>query len=529
MSEFSVQIFDRSGEMPLTIADVSFEVQRYSFSAIGGPRQATVTVNGASRALWDLIEWLRAPVEIYDRRQSAVWWGYLAGVELNSEAIRVKVTLDGMANRAAVAYAHVEVGSESAGVRATTAWQQNDDSAAIYGIKELLAQIGTASGEQATAARDALLADKHYPVVEVEILPRTGGTDDAILHLRGWWETLGWRYYSQLAGKEAHEADGAGVQDMGRTSANQRVGQGIQLASAAGWEAAAARVKLRKVGSPTDTVIVDVCANAGGLPGGVLVSGSAEAANISTTIGWHTFNFAALPGGGFQFLQPGTTYWLVVKRSGAVSNDHYYQVDVDEGLAYARGVMRLWNGSAWVSRAPDADLNFQVLGGRETTLQIADIVAAGGQFLRGTLVENRSNVISNPYRRGDNTALHEIEELLRSGTADGMRLLAQVNRNREVVIALEAQRDAYMVDLLVRRDGTVENRWGDPYYAQTCPVGVWAQLKDVIPSSLDMSRLADASLFFVEDAEYDALRGVYVPTARGQRQPHELASKLVEG
>lgn len=529
MSDFSVQIFDRNGDLPLTIPELTFTVERYSFAAVGGPLSAVVAVSGESRALWELLEWLRAPVEIYDRRRTPVWWGYLARVEVQSGAVRAGVSLDGMANRIAAAYAHVEAGSESAGTRATTAWQQDNDSAATYGVKELLAQIGSASSEQADNARDALLADKRYPNTQIHIQPTTSENDHATLYLRGWWDTLSWRYYNQLAGKEAHEGDGAGAQEMGRTNASQRVGQSFQLASVSGWEAAAVKVRIAKSGSPVDDVIVELCANASGLPGSVLASASAGAAGISTSLNWHTFNFAPLAGGGFYFLQPGTTYWLVVRRSGSMDNSHYYQVDVDEGLGYPRGMLRLWNGSSWVARPTDADLNFQVLGGRETTLQIADIVAASGAFLSGTLIEDRSNVISNPYRRGDNTALYEIQELLRSGTADGRRLLAQVNRNRELVVALEAERHIDSVEAFIRQDGSVENRWGDPYYAQACPAGVWAQLKDVIPSSLDMSRLADASMFFIEEAEYDALRGVYLPTARGQQPARELASKLVEG
>lgn len=526
---FTVQIYDRAFQIPLTVPDLVFTVERYSHSAIGGPRAATIQVSGQARGLWDLLEWLRAPVEIYDARRTMVWWGYLNAVEVSIDAVRVRVGLDGMSNRVAVAYAHVEAGSETAGTRATTAWQQDDDSAATYGVKEMLAQIGSASGDQASAARDALLEDFHFPTAEVHILPGQAAIDSAVLHLRGWWDTLNWRYYSQLAGKEAYEGDGVGTQDAGRTSANQRIGQSFQLASAGGWEAAAVTLKLRKVGLPVDEVVIELCADAGGVPGGVLTSISAGAAGVPTSLNQYTFNFAPLAGGGFYFLQPGTIYWLVVRRSGAINNDHYYQVDVDEGLGYLRGALRLWNGSSWIARSPDADLNFQVLGGRETTLQIADIVAASGQFLTGTLIEERSNMISNPYRRGDNTALYEIEELLRSGTVGGRRLLAQINRNREVVVWAEPQRDAYSAEVFIKRDGKIENRWGDPYYATLCPVGVWALLKDVLPSNLDLGRLADPTLIFIEEAEFDALRGMYVPTARGQQSPHELASKLVEG
>jgi hypothetical protein len=537
-SNFSLRMLDRSFQTPLTIPDLAYTAEKYSQAAIGGPRRATVGVQGEERALWELLEWLRAPVEILDRRKDAVWWGYLDGVEVAIGAIRVRVTLDGMANRVAVAYAFVEPGSESAGARATTAWAQDDDSLATYGTREVLAQLGSATVDQAETAREALLEMMRYPQPQIEVqrallaggkksVSKTMGGSGK-LHLRGWWNTLDWKYFAQTAGKEAHEADGNGTQDLGRVGGNQRAAQGYQLVGS-GWEAAAVKIKIRKQGAPSDDVIVELCADSSGTPGTVLVSSSAAATSIPVTMNWHTFNFAPLMGGGYQILQPSTTYWLVVRRSGAVNNDNYYVVDVDEGLAYPRGVMRLYNGSGWVARDPDADMNFQVLGGRETTLQIEDIVTANGQFITGVVIEERSNLISNQYRRGDTTALYEIEELLRSGNNYGRRLLARINRNRELVVSLEPERDSYNAQIYIKRDGAVENQWGDPYYAATCPVGQWALLKDVIPSSLDLGRMADPSMLFIEEAEYDAQRDIYTPWARGQETTRSIATRIVEG
>lgn|GEM_PF-474195 len=537
-SNFSFRMLDRSFQTPLTIPDLDYTVEKYGQAAIGGPRRATVGVQGEERALWELLEWLRAPVEILDRRKDTVWWGYLDGVELAIGAIRVRVTLDGMANRVAVAYAFVEPGSETVGTRATTAWVQDDDSLSTYGTREVLAQLSSATVAQAETARAALLEMLRYPQPQIEVqrallaggkktVAKTAGGSGKLL-LRGWWDTLDWKYYAQNAGKEAHEADGNGTQDLGRISGNQRAAQSFQLVGS-GWEAAAVKVKIRKQGTPTDDMIVELCADSSGVPGTVLVSSSAAAAVIPTSMNWLTFNFAPLIGGGYQFMQPSTTYWLVVRRAGSVNNDHYYVVDVDEGLAYPRGVMRLYNGSSWVARVPDADMNFQVLGGRETTLQIEDIVTTNGQFITGIVVEDRSNVISNQYRRGDTTALFEIIELLRSGNNTGRRLLARINRNRELVVSLEPERDSYNAQIYIKRDGSVENQWGDPYYAATCPVGQWALLKDVIPSSLDLGRMADPSMLFIEEAEYDAERDVYTPWARGQDSARSLASRILEG
>lgn len=533
MSQFSIQMHDRTFQAPLTIPDLRYTVERYSHAAIGGPRRGVVGVQGDVRAVWEMLEWLRSPVNILDRRKSVVWWGYLNGVEIQVDAVRVRATLDLMANRIAIAYAHVEPGSETVGTRATTAWLQDDDSAGVYGTKELLSALGSATSDQAETAQEWLLESLRYPVPEIEILGLAqklskNNQGSGTLLLRGWWDTLDWRYYSQSAGKEANETDGVGTQDLGRITANQRVAQSFQLVGS-GWEAASVVVKVRKVGAPTDDLTVDLCADASGAPGTVLVSSTLAAASISTSMNWYTFKFAPLISGGFQYLQPSTTYWLVVRRTGAVDNDNYYNVDVEEGLNYPRGVLRLWDGSTWSARTPDADLNFQVLGGRETTKQIEDIVAACGQFITGVVIENHSNIITNQYRRGDNTALFEIKELLRSGSNYPKRLLASINHNRELVVKAEPEQEPSHIEIYIKRNGTIENQWGDPFYAATCPVGAWALLKDVIPSSLDLGRMADPSVIFIEEAEYDARRNLYTPHARRQETAYSLASKIVEG
>lgn len=138
----------------------------------------------------------------------------------------------------------------------------------------------------------------------------------------------------------------------------------------------------------------------------------------------------------------------------------------------------------------------------ETTDQIAAIVTAEGQFLTGAVIESPSGISSSEYRDGDATALIEIRELLRTGTSNGRRLLATVTKERRLRIYEEPEVGAN--DYLLSSTGELRNSYDVLVEGHKCPCGMWAQLKDVLPSSVDVSRLADPTRVFIEQSEYDA-------------------------
>src|SRR3990172_936513 len=139
--DLSVRVLQRDFTDPLAAPDVNYQVKGYAWNVIGGPNWAEIEVTGLAPALWELIEMLRCPVEIYNPRGERRWWGFVSSVDLS----QVGVSLETMANRIAVAYSLVEPGSSTVGARATTSWAQNDDSVATYGTKELLASISGAT------------------------------------------------------------------------------------------------------------------------------------------------------------------------------------------------------------------------------------------------------------------------------------------------------------------------------------------------------------------------------------------------
>jgi hypothetical protein len=508
-----VNLLDRAFGTPLAPPDVQFEINQYSWAALGGPEQASLTAYGPAMALWELLEWLRAPVEIIDERGQAAWWGYVAEVTVRVGAVEVGLSLETMSNAVAVAYSLAAAGSSGAGVRATTGWGEDSRSSGVYGRREMLGSLSAATDAQAAAYRDALLGRAKYPTPTVKVTP---GQDSlsATLRCRGWWDTLGWRYYTNLAGIEAYETGGA-IQNVGEGSGIERVAQSFQLGNAVTWEAESVQMLLNRTSiAPTDNVTLTVAADATGVPGTTLASASLAASGLTETQSWVNFTLNQP-----VTLQPATTYWLVIGRSGANAADNFYQVGVDTNLGYGRGVGRMYIHSAWQQLSVDGDLPFRVLGTQETTAQAAYLATAVGQFLTGVTVVNASGIWSSQYRDGDATGLKVLQELLATGTVNGRRLLATVTQARKLQIYEEPANDPTQTPLLVRSDGQVEDRWGRMMLAHTCPAAQWCTLKDVIPPTLNMTAMNDPTRWFVERSEFNVTRQALTLEPRGVGSP----------
>jgi len=184
---------------------LNFVVNSYSFAAIGGCKEASVTAYGGELALEDTLNWLRRPITIYDAKSVPVWWGYVHAVQMRKGALEIAPSLDSMANRVAVAYSYVEPGSQMVGQRKTTAWADDVDSQAEYGTKQLLSSASGLSDAAALGRRAAILAGQAWPYGGLSQFGSPRGavrysgakkSASATLVCRGWWETLGWKYAS---------------------------------------------------------------------------------------------------------------------------------------------------------------------------------------------------------------------------------------------------------------------------------------------------------------------------------------------
>jgi hypothetical protein len=182
---------DLAQSAPITPANVSYRVQRYSGAVLGGPIACSVQASGEMTPLFELIELLRCPIEIYDWRLGTVWWGYISKVTISTGTVEIGAALDSMYNHIAVAYSYVAAGTSSVGERKTTAYSSDTDSASEYGTKDLLLSLGGATDAQALQTRDTALSIYKYPIAIWQKAATEQAT--ATIECRGWWDTLAWR------------------------------------------------------------------------------------------------------------------------------------------------------------------------------------------------------------------------------------------------------------------------------------------------------------------------------------------------
>lgn len=472
--------------------DAQLYPNNYSWAAIGGPDEASVSARGTLEDLVLLTHLLRQPVEIFDNREQPTWWGYIHAVEIRFKTRTVNVALGGFSNKIAVTYTEMLPGQMSSNTKKTTAWASDATSIAMYGTKEKKISVADTSQEVAEVTRDVLLSALKYPVIAPNTGQSQGGSFSALLQCKGWFNTLTWRYYTQPAGSEGYQDGGDGTTIVGIDNATTAIAQKFQLASAIGWNVERAEVRSRKWGIPPNPMTFDICADdaGGNQPGTVLSTGTIAAASFQDSYQWMSCVM-----GTRYWLAPATNYWLKLSSSGG-SSTNKYGLDLNEALGYPRGNLRVFTGS-WGNRTPDADLLFTVAGVRETTLQMSDMIPAYTEFITGIEIITPSGVYSTPYRDGANNVQAYLRELLAAGNSSFLRYLCTITRERRLVVYPEPVANELVVD-------EDDNWWTVNNVIlpkSACPVGKWYKMKD-LPELLQQEGITDPGRYFIEHSEY---------------------------
>ncbi len=473
-----ITLYERNFSKPLPAGLCSFDVEWLSWAERGGPERGRVRATGPRQALQNLPQLLRCPVTITDEHGAAAWWGFVNEVELHLDGAVYLASLDGLANRVAVRWrdeADSSPAADAPGYTAQTGWEDHPASQARYGVKEMVFELGEARPEEALAARATQLLKRSLPV------PRsTPGRQDgsapawAFLRLSGWWETLAWRFYEQPRGYRGNVEWQGLAYPWGGAAAVSKVAQTFLVGGGAAWAASDLWLRLYKVGSPADTVIVELCQYTASGPGTVYASASiAGGALEREPTRWVKLKFAAP-----YTVAHNTYYTLQVRRSGAVDAANYYGVRVEEGNKFGNSLLA-WNGSSWAARTPAASMVLGLYGEEETTEQIKAICApgAGGQFLTGLLIRDVANVKTRLFRLGKLRASAELAELLQVGAAGGEELSARVNVERQLVIEKRPQPAA--PELVIWPDGEIRHKSGRALLGSETPVGRWARVLGV--------------------------------------------------
>lgn len=286
-------------------------------------------------------------------------------------------------------------------------------------------------------------------------------------------------------------ADGGGT--VTATVWGQRYYQTFAHAAGAVWTVDTVELRLRKVGSPSDNVQVQLYTDSAGSPNTLLKTATVAAASIPNELNWVAFDFDNL-----QLLSSGVTYGLVVSRSGANSPTDYYEIDIDDAAGYAAGTCTAYDGAAYQTLSPACDMVFRVLGGIDTGQQAANILEAQSWTSFDTVT---TGVVSNQYRDGELTAYDELETLLDGGTSAGVRLLAQSTRERGAVIY--AKQDKTTARYAWQGGDRLTDLFGQDAEPGILPAGEWVKLGDVAT----LGPWAALSPAYIERAEYSANSG----------------------
>ncbi|MDY6874039.1 MAG: choice-of-anchor R domain-containing protein [Chloroflexota bacterium] len=496
---FTVEIERRDFSGPVTLG-LRVKPVRLSWSAFGGPAQATCRAVGPAGRLLDLTGLLRCGVTVRDGQGEPVWWGFIEAVEVNLAAVSVRVALADLANRVRVQYQTLSAG-RLVGVRATTKAAEDLRSQAEYGVKEHLLTRQNIDRAFAESLRDTWLAQHAWPITRLSQRTKPGAPQ-ARLICKGWFETLGWRTYGNAEGFYANDEQGPGTFAFGNSAGSRYVGQ--SFAPGEDVDLKTVHFRLRNVGGAARAITARVHTDAGGVPGAVVAtSGPLDPVGLpDTAYGWAQFSFddpVALSGGH--------RYWVSLDPNG-VNSGAYFMLRIDENMGFAGGEGRYYNQSTgtWnpLPPADRPDTLFRFVGIADTGVQIGAVAARGGQFFPriSTLT---TGLETSPYRAADRDCLAEAKALMALGTQHRRLVLASVSSRRD--LRFFTQPDPAEADVYLDRQSRFYTHRGVVMRPWPPPVGRYARLAATNEISLPWDRRRVPACF-IAGAAYE------VPTGR---------------
>lgn len=429
--------YDRVYHQPIPEAyHMDFRVDSMEWSDFGGPSHAEIMAVGGRADLLNMISLLGSEIDICCPWGFA-WWGFAHSITLMLPGMEITFSLDGMHNRIAVAYTYVGPGAPQGGMRKTTDYSQDSDSIAAWGTHEYLHSGNNLSDAAALAQQAVILAASKVPQGAMSLMA-AGMEMSARITCRGYLDSLDWRMASvptEVA--VSYTTTGAAEDVLGTSDGEMKKMQQFTVAGA-DIHVVQAKIYIKTVGSPVDDIRVEIVEldGSGNPVNASLVSGSIAGYTLTNAFSWAQVDFS-------DTVLAAGQYGLVISRSGEDATN-YYKLNVNESLGYTGGAYKMYNGSVWNTRSPDADMPFAIYIDPqvENTQQISNLVATYGEYLEGVIVEDVSDSITGSYRDGETTVLSEILELLKPGGPTDRPYMALVTQERYLVIRERAAKGA---------------------------------------------------------------------------------------
>jgi hypothetical protein len=132
--------------------------------------------------------------------------------------------------------------------------------------------------------------------------------------------------------------------NIGDAAATERSGQSFQVAATA--KAERVRLRLRKVGTPTDGISVRLV---NGVPGSTLLAESVVIAGSTLTTSYVEYDIDLTEKNSLTLA---TTYGIEIQRTGAVDGSNYYQVEYDSTGTHGSGTRYNYN-AGWGTASGD--------------------------------------------------------------------------------------------------------------------------------------------------------------------------------
>jgi hypothetical protein len=513
----NVEFYDRVYANVFPKKELHYQVDSLDWSVYGGCSKAEISVTGPEEDLWSLLDYLRYGATVLNKFGKPIWWGYVHAVTVPVGEITIGASLEKLYNDVSVAYSLIQTDKQTIGYRKTTAWSSTARSITEYGRKQFLSSQSSLSDDMATARRDAILERFGYPGQTFDF--GSAGNKTAKIQCKGWWDTLRWQYANVAAVPGlSYQTTSATEQAVGSSSANSKVMMVINL-SGRSLNSLGVQVYARKQGSPTDDLVLSVYQandNTDVPEGSSLGSVNVAGGSMSGSLAW--------VGGLFSSeaqLRADKDYCLVVSRSGAVNASNYFVVNVNTGLGFTHGFFKIYGGSSWADRSPDADMPFiiSVNNNVESTNQIRELCQTYGQFFVMSHIEAASGLMLPSYQDGDTMAIDVIEALMDSGGANGRRIISAVDVNRTASFWEEpvSNTGVYKLD----RHGRLLTEALTPIEESEPPIGVYCQLYNILPGNVDISKLNSPETQFIEGASWTLSDGLR-PYFRGMDNPNDF-------
>ena len=403
-----------------------------SWTALGGCDEALLGLEGSSLDIAWWQGYLGYPIEVYDESGGLRWWGWLEAVQEQKTGAVWDFDLTRMANRVAVVYRSQEPGDGVGEVR-QTAWIDDPESQALYGIKEHLARAGSLSDEQAGHWRDILLSRKRLPTLQAK--PSAVGAEEGVrLRCKGWIHRLDWRIWQRENGVIGNAVGQNGVQAIGDSAERTHVAQSFMVKR--NVQLNALTLRLRKQGLPSDQLRIDIRVDQGGAP---------SANTLATTFikpkdldeqsyTWMTGKFASQIN-----LTAGTPYWFVLSRTGALNSTAYYWMGLDENLSYVDGQLKILrtSDSSWQLRLPMADALFKLSSLTRVDDEILAMLTQAGDHFSGFSLDSPTGLRLPAKANTGEPLLQALRRLLSLGTVNRKRYFMDVSKERFLRLYLE--------------------------------------------------------------------------------------------